>query len=273
MTAMIHSTSVVSSKATIGQNVQIGPFCVVGEHVVLGDDVILHSHCVVEGRTRIGKGTKVFPFASLGHAPQDLKFKGEASELIIGENNTIREHVTMNPGTEGGGMVTYVGNNCLFMVGAHVAHDCHIEDHVIMANNATLAGHVTVGHHAILGGISAVHQFVRIGHHAMIGGMSGIESDVIPYGQASGERANLVGLNLVGLKRAGCTRDQIHTLRSAYRLLFSPEGTLSERLQDVKERFADPSVEEIVTFLSAEANRAICQPKAAQPSVAQPQES
>lgn len=259
----IHTTAIVHPKATIGKNVEIGPYCVIGEHAVLGNDVVLKSHIVVDGRTTIGEKTIVYPFTTLGTAPQDLKFKGEPSQLIIGTHNTIRENVTMNTGTEGGGMLTQVGDHCLFMVGSHVAHDCKIGNHVIMANNATLAGHVEVGDFAILGGISAVHQFVRIGHHAMIGGMSGVESDVIPFGQVSGERATLVGLNLVGLKRRGFERDTIHSLRSAYRLLFSPEGTLSERIQDVSQRFnAEIAVKEIVDFLQGDTSRAICQPKA-----------
>ena len=173
MTVSIHPHAIVDPAARIGASVTIGPFCVVGPDVVLEDGVRLHSHVVVEGRTRIGPGTQIFPFASIGHAPQDLKYHGEPSELIIGANNRIREHVTMNPGTEGGGMVTKVGDNCLFMMASHVAHDCIVGNNVILANNATLGGHVTVGDHAILGGLSAVHQFVRIGAHAMIGGMSG----------------------------------------------------------------------------------------------------
>lgn len=262
MTAVIHPTAIISEGAKIGKNVHIGAFSVVGSEVQLGDDVQLHSHVVVEGRTTIGSGTKIFPFASIGHNPQDLKFHGEKSRLEIGKNNTIREHVTMNPGTEGGGMLTKVGDNCLFMMSSHVAHDCMVGNNVILANNATLAGHVHVGDFAIIGGLSAIHQFVRIGHHAMIGGMSGIENDVIPYGQASGERASLSGLNLVGLKRRGAERDDIHTLRSAYRMLFSPEGTLAERINDVEELFKDNSaVMDVIGFMRAESSRALCQPK------------
>lgn len=262
MTAHIHPSAIVHANAKIGKGVEVGPFCVIGAHVQLGDGVSLASHVVVEGHTVIGKRTKIFPFASIGHIPQDLKYKGEVSQLVIGEDNIIREHVTMNPGTEGDKMLTHIGNHCLFMVGVHVAHDCVIGDHVIMANNATLGGHVIVGDHAVIGGLAAVHQFVRIGHHAMIGGMSGIESDIIPYGQAVGERATLVGLNLVGLKRGGFERDEIHSLRSAYRLLFSPEGTLAERLQDVEERFDDNNaVKEVVEFIRTNSSRSLCQPK------------
>jgi UDP-N-acetylglucosamine acyltransferase len=262
MTNNIHSSAIVSHSAHIGKGVEIGPYCVVGGHVKLGDNVKLHSHVVVEGRTTIGDGTQIFPFASIGHIPQDLKFKGEESTLVIGKNNIIREHVTMNPGTEGDKLITKVGNNCLFMMSSHVAHDCVVGNHVILANNATLAGHVHVGDHAIIGGLAAIHQFVRIGHHAMIGGMSGIENDVIPYGQAMGERASLVGLNLVGLKRGAFEREEIHLLRNAYRLLFSQEGTLQERLDDVTEMFKDnKGAMEIVNFIRANTSRAICQPK------------
>jgi len=201
--ADLHPSSVISSRATLGKEVRIGPFCVVGPDVVFEESVVLHSHAVVEGRTRIGAGTKIFPFASIGHRPQDLKYAGEPSELVIGANNTIREYVTMNPGTKGGGMVTRVGDGCLFMMGAHVAHDCQIGNRVIMANNATLAGHVVIEDDAIIGGLAAVHQFVRIGRRAMVGGMSGVEHDVIPFGLVMGERATLKGLNVVGLKRGG----------------------------------------------------------------------
>ena len=195
----IHPTAVVDPKAEIASTALIGPYCVVGPDVRLGESVELLSHVAVAGRTTIGDGTRIFPFASIGHRPQDLKYRGEPSTLDIGKNNQIREHVTMNPGTEGGGMVTRVGNDCLFMASAHVAHDCILGDNVIMANNATLAGHVTVGEFAFLGGLSAVHQFVRIGKHAMIGGMSGVEGDVIPFGTVIGNRAHLNGLNIVGL--------------------------------------------------------------------------
>lgn len=257
----IHPSAVVDPGAKIAESATIGPYCVVGADVELADEVVLHAHVVVAGRTRIGAGTAIYPFASIGHPPQDLKYRGEPSELVIGERNTIREHVTMNPGTEGGGMLTRVGNDCLFMTGAHVAHDCLIDDHVIMANNATLGGHVVVGEHAIIGGLSAVHQFTRIGRHAMIGGMTGVEQDVIPYGSALGDRARLSGLNIIGLKRRGFSRDDIHALRTAYRLLFAEEGTKTERLADVGEIYSDNvTVMEIVSFMSSDSPRGICQP-------------
>ena len=259
----IHPTAIIAEGAKIGSNVSVGPYCCVGENVVLGDGVSLLSHVVVEGRTHIGAETRIFPFASIGHVPQDLKYAGEPSRLEIGRGNVIREHVTMNPGTEGGGMLTKVGDNCLFMVGTHVAHDCRVGDHAILANNATLAGHVEVGEWAILGGLSAVHQFVRIGKHAMVGGMSGVENDVIPYGSVVGNRARLSGLNLIGLRRRGLSREVIHALRSAYRLLFAQEGTLGERMDVVSEMFKDNEpVMEITNFIQVDSSRAICQPGA-----------
>ena len=258
----IHATAIVDPKAKIGANVRIGPFCVIGPHVELDDGVELLSHVAVDGRTRIGAETKIFPFASIGHIPQDLKYHGEQSTLEIGRRNQIREYVTIQPGTEGGGMITRVGDNCLFMASAHVAHDCQLGDNVIMANNATLAGHVSVGDWAFLGGLCAVHQFVRIGRHAMIGGMSGVEADVIPFGMVLGNRAYLSGLNIVGLRRRGFGREEIHTLRNAYRLLFAPEGTLQERLADVEEQFsANAGVTEITAFMRSETNRQFCVPR------------
>jgi UDP-N-acetylglucosamine acyltransferase len=258
----IHPTAIVDPRAELAPDVEIGPYSVVGPQVRLMEGVRVSSHVAIDGRTTIGPGTVIFPFASIGHIPQDLKYAGEPSELVIGANNRIREHVTMNPGTAGGGMVTRVGDDCLFMVGSHVAHDCKVGDHVIMANNATLAGHVEIGEWAILGGLSAVHQFVRIGRHAMIGGMSGVEHDVIPYGSVLGNRARLAGLNIIGLKRRGFTREQIHTLRTAYRLLFAQEGTMTERLSDVEEIYHDNEVVmEIVAFIRADSTRAICQPR------------
>tara|TARA_B100000676_G_C17913485_1_gene751339 strand:- start:167 stop:967 length:801 start_codon:yes stop_codon:yes gene_type:complete len=258
---IIHPTALVADGAEIGADVKIGPYCIVGDSVKLSDGVELISHVVVEGITRVGSNTRIFPFASIGHQPQDLKYAGEPSELTIGCNNVIREHVTMNPGTEGGGLLTNVGNNCLFMMGAHVAHDCNIKDNVILVNNATLGGHVEIDDWAIIGGLSAVHQFVRIGKHSMIGGMSGIENDVIPYGSVIGNRARLQGLNVVGLKRRNFDRETIHGMRSAYRLMFAPEGTLAERLDDVAELMGDiEPVMEIVNFIRADSSRSICQP-------------
>lgn len=262
MSANIHPSAIVDPGARIGTGVEIGPFCVVGPHVVLGDYVRLVSHVAIDGRTAIGEGTIVYPFASLGHAPQDLKYKGEPSELIIGRNNRIRENVTMNTGTEGGGMVTRVGDGGLFMVGVHIGHDCQVGNNVIFANNATLGGHVVVGDHAVLGGLSAVHQFVRIGAHAMIGGMSGVEADVIPYGLVKGDRAFLAGLNLVGLQRRGFAKDDIHALRAAFRQLFEGEGALADRINSVTaEAGGVQAVAEMLSFLADRGSRALTLPR------------
>lgn len=258
----IHKTAIIEDGASLEDGVQIGPYCHVGPEVKLGKGVQLKSHVVVGGDTEIGDNTHIYPFASIGLIPQDLKFMGEKSKLIIGANNIIREHVTMNPGTEGGGMLTQIGNNCLFMVGTHVAHDCILGNHIIMANNATLAGHVEVGNYVVLGGLSAVHQFVRIGDYAMIGGMTGIGGDIIPYGSATGNRANLAGLNIVGLKRHNIPKDTIHALRGAYRMIFSSEGTLEERLEDAEDHFKDDeAVMNIINFIRLDSSRAMCLPK------------
>lgn len=266
---MIHPTA-ITGNAKLAANVSIGPYCVLGDDVEIGEGTKLVSHVSIGGRTKIGKNCQIFPFASLGYQPQDLKFKGEASSLVIGDNNVIREHVTMNPGTEGGGMLTQVGNNCLFMVGTHVAHDCKVGNHVILANNATLAGHVEVGDHAIIGGLAAAHQFVRIGAHAIIGGLSGVEHDVIPYGSVIGERANLAGLNLVGLKRRGFDRDAIHALRNVYKQLFEEsDGTLAERAAVIEREYgSNPQVMEILNFMNEKGSRSLCVPKQSAPQAA-----
>jgi UDP-N-acetylglucosamine acyltransferase len=260
----IHPTAVVEKGAKLARSVKIGPFCHVGPHVELGERVELLSHVAVAGRTAVGEGTRVFPFASIGHAPQDLKYKGEESRLVIGRDNVIREHVTVNPGTAGGGMVTRIGDRCLFMVGVHVAHDCIIGNEVIMANNATLAGHVVIGDCAVFGGLSAVHQFVRIGQYAMVGGVTGVERDVIPYGSVMGDRARLSGLNIVGMQRHGFSREEIQSLRGAYQLLFEGEnGTFADRLGVAAQRFGGARpVEDVLAFVRAESARGLCQPKA-----------
>ena len=262
--AGIHPAAVVDARATIGQGVSIGPFCMVGPDVVLGDGVQLISHVAVAGRTTVGARTRVFPFASIGHQPQDLKFRGEPSTLTIGSACLIREGVTMNPGTAAGGLATSVGDRSTFLANSHVAHDCRVGSDVILSNNVMLAGHCRVGDYAILGGGAAVHQFVRIGAHAFVGGLAGIENDVIPYGMALGNRAYLAGLNLVGLKRRGFSREQIHDLRRAYRLIFAAEGTLKERIEDVSAEFATHvEVHEILDFIRGGADRSICVPREA----------
>jgi UDP-N-acetylglucosamine acyltransferase len=261
--ADIHRTAIVEKGAELAEGVAIGPYCVVGSHVTLAEGVRLLSHVVIAGITSIGPNTHIYPFASIGSQPQDLKYKGEPSKLVVGANNIVREYVTMNPGTEGGGMLTEIGNNCLFMMSTHVAHDCRIGNHVVMANHATLAGHVSVGEWAILGGLSAVHQFVRIGPHAMVGGMSGVEQDVIPYGSVLGNRARLAGLNVIGLRRRGFSRADIDVLRKAYRMLFAEEGTMAERLKDTAEMYRDnKAVMDIIDFIRSDSNRSICQPRA-----------
>jgi len=260
--AFLHPTAVVEPGARLAETARVGPYCVVGPEVELQDGVELVSHVAVAGRTVVGAETRIFPFASIGHQPQDLKYQGEKSGLEIGRRNVVREHVTMNPGTTGGGMLTRVGDGCLFMVGAHVAHDCRLGDNVIMANNATLAGHVTIGDFAFLGGLSAVHQFVRIGKHAMIGGVTGVERDVIPYGQVVGDRARLVGLNIVGLQRRGFSREQVQALRTAYQMLFGEAGTLAERVDEVARQFTDVEpVRDIVDFIRADSQRGLCRPQ------------
>lgn len=259
----IHPTAIIADSVKLGDNVAIGAYCVIDGNVTIGDGTKLFSHVAISGNTSIGKNCQIFPFASLGYAPQDLKYHGEPSTLTIGDNNTIREYVTMNTGTEGGGMKTVVGNSCLFMVGSHVAHDCKLGNNVILANNATLAGHVEVGDYSIIGGLSAVHQFVRIGSHAIIGGMSGVEHDVIPYGSVMGERASLSGLNLVGLKRRGFDRDTIHALRSAYKMIFEEEeGTLAQRAQKAEAEYKDiNAVLDVISFMTDRGSRSLCVPK------------
>ncbi len=260
----IHATAIVAPGANLGPGVTIGPYCIVGGNAVLEDGVELASHVVVDGHTRIGPRTRVYPFVSLGQGPQHLKYAGEPTRLEIGAENVIREHVTMNTGTAQGGGVTSVGDRNFFMVNSHVAHDCRVGNDVVMANNAVLAGHVTVGDFAVFGGNCAVHQFVRIGRYTMISGACGVAEDVIPYGYAYAlynSRASLAGLNLVGLKRRGFSRDHIHSLRTAYRLLFAEEGTLKERLDDVSEIYREnEAVMEIVKFIRADALRSICLP-------------
>lgn len=262
MTANIHPTAIVADGAKIGENVTIGPYCIVGEHVTLSDNVVLLSHVSIDGLTSVGARTKIYPFSSIGHPPQDLKFEGEPSTVTIGQDCTLREYVTINPGTAGGGMETKVGNNCLLMVGVHIAHDCRVGNHVVMANQASLAGHCIVDDYVRFGGICGVHQFVRIGAHAFVGAMSFVENDVIPYGSVLGNRAYLGGLNLVGLKRRKFDRESIHALRAAYRMIFSNEGTLRERIEDAADIFkGEKLVEEVINFIRKPSERALCMPR------------
>ena len=260
MSSSVHPTAVIAPGANIGANVVIGPFCVVGEHVTLGDGVRLVSHVVVDGTTEIGDGTEIFPFASIGHRPQDLKFKGENSRLVIGKRNVIREYVTMNPGTEGGGLLTTVGDDCLFMASTHVAHDCVVGNHVILANNATLAGHVQVGNGVIIGGLSAVHQFVRIGDFAFVGGVVGLVKDLVPFGMVTSNRGGLDGLNLVGLKRRNVPRENITQLRDTYKKLFFGEGTLASRAAALSGSKLSAEAQQLLDFITSASDRSFCTP-------------
>jgi len=255
----IHPTAVIEDGAQVAASATVGAYCVVGPQVVLGENVVLKSHVVVDGDTDIGEATVVYPFASIGSPTQDLKYhEGEKARLVIGKNNTIREHVTINPGHTQPECLTKIGDNCLLMIAAHVAHDCQLGNGVVMANNATLAGHVIVGDNVVLGGLSAVHQFVRIGAHAMIGGMSGVEKDVIPYGLVKGERAHLAGLNLIGLKRRGFEKSQIQALRQAYDDLFMMDGTLQDKVRRIES--SEDLVQRMLDFITEESSHGICQP-------------
>lgn len=258
----VHPTSIVEPGAQLAPGVKIGPFCVVGSEAVLHEGVELISQVAVAGRTEIGAGTRIFPFASVGHQPQDLKYAGEPSRLVIGERCTIRESVTINPGTAGGLMETRIGNDCLIMANAHVAHDCVLGNNVVLANYVGIAGHCVIGDYVTFGGICVAHQFVRVGSHAFIGAHSMVDADVIPYGMAVGNRAVLAGLNLVGLKRRRFDREAIHSLRAAYRMIFSSEGTLRERVEDATELFRqEPLVQDVVSFISNETGRPLCMPR------------
>jgi UDP-N-acetylglucosamine acyltransferase len=262
MTAHIHPSAVVENGARLGADIDIGPFCHIGPKATLGDGVRLVSHVSIAGDTRVGARTRIFPFASIGHPPQDLKYRGEPVRLVIGEECLIREGVTMNPGTEAGGTETVVGPRCVFLANAHVGHDCRLGEGVILSNNVMLAGHVQVGDFANIGGGAAAHQFVRIGAHAFVGGLAGVEHDLIPFGIALGNRASLAGLNVVGLKRRGFSHEAIHELRRAYRTLFFGKGTLKERVSDVAEAFPDQeAVQQMVAFLRQGGDRAICTPR------------
>jgi len=257
---MIHKTAIIDTKAKISANVSIGAYTVIGPNVEVGENSIIQSHVNIVGHTKIGKNNKIYSFASIGNDPQDLKFNGEQTKLTIGNNNKIREYVTINPGTEGGGGLTKVGNNCLFMVSAHIAHDCLVEDDVILANNVPLGGHVHIESEVIIGGNSAVQQFTRIGKSAMIGGMCGVVRDVIPYGLAYGNRSVLQGLNLTGLRRKNIPNKQIMNLSDAYKEIFKDEN-LTQNLINLNQDFLkNDLVIEVVNFLEKDKKRPICTP-------------
>jgi len=257
---MIHNSSIIDKKAKIGKNVKIGPFCSVGANVQIDDEVELISNVHIEGNTKIGEKTKIFPFSSIGTIPQDLKFKGEENSLEIGKNNIIREYVTINPGTKGGGGKTTVGNECLFMISSHIAHDCKIGNNVVIANNVPLGGHVTIEDSVVIGGNSAVQQFTRIGRLAMIGGMTGVLKDVIPFGLSLGNRNFLRGINLIGLKRKKYDNKKIMELDSAFKKIFSSKN-LYENLNKINGEYKENDlVTEVINFISKDKKRPICTP-------------
>ncbi len=258
---MIHKTSVIEKGAEISKKVKVGPFCYIGPNVKLDDNVELFSNVHIEGNTSIGQGTKIFPFASIGTQPQDLKFKGEKNSLVIGKNNLIREYVTINPGTEGGGSKTIIGDNCLFMISSHIAHDCNIGNNVIVANNVPLGGHVTIEDSVVIGGNSAVQQYTRIGRLAMIGGMTGVLNDVIPFGLSTGNRNTLKGINLIGLRRHKYDNQKIIGLDKAYKEIFSSKN-LYDNLSKINGAYKDNElVGEVIKFLEKDKKRPICSPK------------
>lgn len=261
--ANIHPSSVIADTVTLEDDIEVGPFCHLSGNITLRSGCRLVSHIAMSGNTEVGKNAKIFPFASIGLAPQDMKYGGEETRLIIGDNCIIREGVTINPGTVTGTSETRIGNNCAFLANSHVAHDCVVGDNVILSNGVLLAGHVTLGNHVIMGGGSAVHQFTRIGDYAFIGGLAGVENDVIPFGMALGNRAYLGGVNLVGMKRHQFARDSIHAVRQFHKHVFSSrEGTLSERIESLdKGLLSDSEVSRIVDFINAASDRAFCMPR------------
>ena len=260
--ASVHPSAWVEPGATLGADVEIGPFCHIGAEAILGDGVKLHSHVVVVGATEIGPRSRIFPFAAIGHQPQDLKYRGERTRLRIGADCLIREGVTMNPGTEGGGGETVIGDACVFLAQAHVGHDCRLGEGVLLSNNVMLAGHCRVGDYASLGGGAAAHQFVRIGAHAFLGGLTGVTDDLIPFGVAIGNRGRLGGVNVVGMKRRGFMLEDIQCVRRAYKTLFSETGTLKERIEAVASEFVgNRATQMIVDFLREGGDRSVVTPR------------
>ena len=257
---MIHKTSIVDSKAKVSSSAKIGPFCVIGPDVEIKENVEIHSHVNISGKTIIGKNNKIYPFASIGNHPQDLKYNGEHTKLIIGDDNKIREYVTINPGTEAGGGLTKIGNNCLFMISSHIAHDCYVGNNVIIANNVPLGGHAIIEDNVVIGGNSAVQQFTRIGKMAMIGGMTGVLHDVIPYGLSTGNRNTLQGINLIGLRRAKFDNKDILGLTEAYKEIFASKN-LTENISKLNGAFKEnPLVKNIIEFITKDKKRSICTP-------------
>jgi len=257
---MIHKTSIVDKKTKIAKNVKIGPYSIIGPNVEIDENVEIYSHVNISGNTKIGSGTRIFPFASIGTEPQDLKFKNEINKLLIGKNNIIREYVTINPGTEGGGGITKIGNNCLLMISSHIAHDCAVGNNVVIANNVPLGGHAIIEDGVIIGGNSAVQQFTRIGRLAMIGGMTGVLKDVIPFGLSFGNRNYLKGLNLIGLRRSNYENKEILELTEAYKKIFI-EGNLHENVNKINGEYKNNKlVQEVTKFIIKDKKRPICTP-------------
>jgi UDP-N-acetylglucosamine acyltransferase len=257
---MIHKTSIIDNKAKISKNVKIGPYCVIGPNVELGENVEVYSHVNISGNTKIGANTKIYPFASIGTDPQDLKFKGEKNNLLIGKENVIREYVTINPGTEKGGSSTIIGDNCLFMISSHIAHDCKVGNNVVIANNVPLGGHAIIEDSVIIGGNSAVQQYTRIGRMAMVGGMTGVLKDVIPFGLSFGNRNYLKGLNLIGLRRNKYENKTIIELSEAYKKIFST-GNLHTNISKINGEYQNNNlVKEVASFIMKDKKRPICSP-------------
>ena len=257
---MIHNTAIIDPKAKISSGVSIGAFTVIGPNVEIGENTIIQSHVSIIGNTKVGKNNKIYPFASIGNDPQDLKFDGEVTKLEIGNNNKIREYVTINPGTKGGGGLTKIGNNCLFMVSSHIAHDCQVGNNVIIANNVPLGGHAIIEDNVVIGGNSAVQQFTRIGKMAMIGGMTGVLHDVIPYGLSTGNRNSLQGLNLIGLRRAKFENKDILGLSEAYKEIFATKN-INENINKLNGSFQEnPLVKNVIDFITKDKKRSICTP-------------
>ncbi len=257
---MIHKTAIVDDKAKISDNVKIGPYCIIGPEVEIGTDTILHSHVNIVGNTKIGKNNQIYPFSSIGTPPQDLKYKGEKNSLIIGNNNKFREYVNINPGTEQGGGITRVGDNNLFMVYCHIAHDCLISDNIVLANNVQVGGHVTIQNNAIVGGSCAIHQFSRIGEAAMVGGMTGVLSDVIPFGLSMGNRNNLTGLNLIGLRRSKVSNENIKKIQLAYEIIFKTPN-FRENIEGLNSDLKNNEfVKKILNFINSDKKRPISLP-------------
>lgn len=259
---MIHKTAIIQEGAKIHPEASVGPYCSIGRNVELAKGVILYSHVCIEGFSYIGENTKIFPFASIGYLPQDLKYSGEESRVIIGRDNVIREYCTVNTGTKHGNMQTVIGDNCLFMISSHIAHDCIVGDNVILANNATLGGHVVLGNNVIIGGLAAVHQFVKIGKFAIVGGVSAVVENVAPFASVAGDRAKIIGINIVGMKRNNYTKDSINTVNSIFKEIFRKDADIGfdEKIKMIKNNYNSTESKEIIEFLELDGKRGFCMP-------------